>query len=73
MDSPPNWCRVRGRSVDVSIEGGDVGEGLVGQMMHFEIVPGNFYVVDLERILGQPLDRFRRPPGYGYGTVKSEN
>ena len=33
--------------VDVLVEGGNIGEGLVGQMMRFEIVPDNLDIVEL--------------------------
>ena len=33
-----------------------VGEGLVGQMMGFEIAPDELDVVELGRVLGQPFD-----------------
>jgi hypothetical protein len=42
--------------VDGPVEGGGVGEGLVGQMMRLEIVPDNLDVIELGCILGQPLD-----------------
>ena len=42
--------------VDAAIESSGVGEGLVGEMMRFEIVPDNLDVVELRRVLGQPLD-----------------
>ena len=42
--------------VDVPFEGGNIGEGLVGQMMRFEIVPDNLDVVEFGGILGQPLE-----------------
>ncbi|MGY3614113.1 hypothetical protein ACVJGD_000309 [Bradyrhizobium sp. USDA 10063] len=42
--------------VDGSIESFGIGEGLVGQMMSFEIVPDNFDVVEFGRVLGQPFD-----------------
>jgi hypothetical protein len=32
--------------VDGSVESLDIGEGLVGQMMRFEIVPDNFDVIE---------------------------
>ena len=42
--------------MDGPIESFGVGEGLVGQMMRFEIVPDNFDVVEFGRVLGQPFD-----------------
>jgi hypothetical protein len=36
--------------VDGSIESFDIGEGLMGQMMRFEIVPDHFDVVEFARI-----------------------
>lgn len=42
--------------MDGSIESFGIGEGLVGQMMRFEIVPDNFDVVEFGRVFGQPFD-----------------
>jgi hypothetical protein len=42
--------------VDGAVEGVDVGEGLVGEMMGLEVVPDQFDVVQFWRILGEPLD-----------------
>ena len=42
--------------MDGSIESFGIGEGLVGQMMGFEIVPDHFDVVEFGRVLGQPFD-----------------
>ena len=42
--------------MDGAIESGDVGEGLVGQMMRLEIAPDNLDVVELGGVFGQPLD-----------------
>ena len=42
--------------VDGSIEIVGVGEGLVGQMMGFEIAPDGFDVVEFGRVFGQPFD-----------------
>jgi hypothetical protein len=51
------------RGVDGSVESLDIGEGLVGQMMRFEIAPDNFDVIEFGRILGQPFDG--KPVGTG--------
>ena len=42
--------------MDGSIESFGIGEGLMGQMMRFEIVPDHFDVVEFGRVLGQPFD-----------------
>ena len=42
--------------VDGAIEVLGLGEGLVGQMMRFEIVPDDLDVVEFGRVLGQPFD-----------------
>ena len=42
--------------MDGSIESFGIGEGLVGQMKGFEIVPDHFDVVEFGRVLGQPFD-----------------
>jgi hypothetical protein len=42
--------------VDGAVEGVDVGEGLVREMMGLEVAPDQFDVVQFRRILGQPLD-----------------
>ena len=39
--------------MDGSIESFGIGEGLMGQMMRFEIVPDHFDVVEFGRVLGQ--------------------
>lgn len=49
--------------MDGSIESFGIGEGLVGQMMSFEIVPDNFDVVEFGRVLGQPFDGEPVGPG----------
>lgn len=52
--SLPVECRHGG--VDGAVEGFGVGEGLVGQMMRFEVVPDNLDVVELGGVFWQPLD-----------------
>src|SRR5208282_3082120 len=42
--------------MDGSIEVGGVGEGVVGEIVRFEIVPDNLDVVEFGRIFRQPLD-----------------
>src|SRR3954463_6694810 len=43
-------------TVDCGIEGGGVGEGLMGQGMGFEVAPDRLDVVEFRRISRQPLD-----------------
>ena len=54
------------------IQGGAVGEGLVGQMMGLEIVPDNLDVVELRCVFRQPFEAFssvsRRPSISKVGT-----
>ena len=42
--------------MDGGIEVFCVGEGLVGEMMGFQVMPDNFDVVEFGRIFGQPFD-----------------
>ena len=42
--------------MDGSIEVGGVGEGVVGEIVRFEIVPDNLDVVEFGRVFWQPLD-----------------
>ena len=42
--------------VDGLVERGDVGEGLVGEMMRLEVAPDRLDVVEFGRVFGQPLD-----------------
>src|SRR5882757_2076426 len=42
--------------VDGLVERGDIGEGLMGEMMRLEVVPDDFDVVELWGVLWQPLD-----------------
>jgi len=42
--------------VDFAVESVGIGEGLMGQMMRLEIVPDNLDIVELGRVLRQPLD-----------------
>ena len=42
--------------LDGVVEGGDVGEGLVGEMMRLEVAPDEFDVVEFGRVFGQPFD-----------------
>ena len=42
--------------VDGLVECGDVGEGLVGEVMRLEVVPDHRDVVEFGRVFGQPLD-----------------
>ena len=43
--------------VDGLVERGDVGKGLMGEVMRLEVVPDDLDVVEFGRVLGQPLDR----------------
>ncbi len=42
--------------MDGSIEVGGVGEGVVGEIVRFEIVPHNLDVVEFGCVFWQPLD-----------------
>lgn len=42
--------------MDGVVEGGNVGESLVGEMMRLEVMPNDFNVVEFGRIFWQPLD-----------------
>ncbi len=42
--------------MDGSVEIGGVGEGVVGEIVRFEIVPDNLAVVELGGVFRQPLD-----------------
>src|SRR5258708_10691733 len=42
--------------VDGLVERGDIGEGLMGEVMRLEVAPDNFDVVELWGVLWQPLD-----------------
>ena len=42
--------------MDGSIEVGGVDEGVVGEIVRFEIVPDNLDVVEFGRVFRQPLD-----------------
>ena len=42
--------------MDGLIEVGGVGEGVVGEIVRFEIVPDNLDVVEFGRVFWQPLD-----------------
>ena len=42
--------------MDGSIEVGGVGEGVVGEIVRFEIVPDNLDVVEFGCVFWQPLD-----------------
>ena len=44
------------RGVNGPVEVVGVGEGLVGEMVGFEIAPDGFDVVEFGRVLGQPFD-----------------
>lgn len=43
--------------MDGLVERGDVGKGLMGEVMRLEVVPDDLDVVEFGRVLGQPLDR----------------
>jgi hypothetical protein len=43
--------------VDGGIQGVHIGKGLVGENEGFEVVPDHFDIVELRRILGQPIRR----------------
>ena len=38
------------------VERGDIGEGLMGEVMRLEVVPDDFDVFEFGRVFGQPLD-----------------
>jgi hypothetical protein len=42
--------------VDGVVERGDIGEGLMGEVMRLEVVPDNFDVIELWGVFWQPLD-----------------
>jgi hypothetical protein len=42
--------------MDGVVECGDVGEGLVGQVVGLEVVPDDLDIVEFGGIFGQPLD-----------------
>src|ERR1700730_11756336 len=42
--------------VDGLVERGDIGEGLMGEVMRLEVAPDNFDVVELWGVFWQPLD-----------------
>ena len=42
--------------VDVAVEDFRVGEGLMGEIMGFEVSPDGFDIVEFGRVFGQPLD-----------------
>ncbi len=42
--------------MDCLFERGDVGEGLMGEMMRLEIVPDDLDIVEFGRVLWEPLD-----------------
>ncbi|HEY2132925.1 MAG TPA: hypothetical protein VGH36_08120 [Acetobacteraceae bacterium] len=42
--------------MDGLVERGDIGEGLMGEVMRLEIVPDDFDVVELLGVFWQPLD-----------------
>ena len=42
--------------MDGLVERGDIGEGLMGEVMRLEVVPDDFDVVELWGVLGQLLD-----------------
>ena len=42
--------------VDGLVERGDIGEGLMGEVMRLEIAPDGFDVVEFGSVFGQPLD-----------------
>ena len=42
--------------MDGLFERGGVGEGLVGEVIGFEIVPDRLDIIEFGRILGQPFD-----------------
>ena len=42
--------------VDGLVEGVDIGEGLMGEVMRLEVVPNDFDTVEFWGVFGQPLD-----------------
>ena len=42
--------------MDRLVERGDVGEGLMGEVMSLQIVPDDLNVIELGRVFGQPLN-----------------
>ena len=49
--------------MDCAVEVFCVGEGLMGEIISFEVAPNGFDVVEFGRVFGQPLDA--RPMGAG--------
>src|SRR5579863_8509166 len=43
--------------VDGVVECGDIGEGLMGEVMGLEVVPDHLDVVEFGRVFGQPFNR----------------
>lgn len=42
--------------MDGAVEGFGVGEGLMGEVMGFEVAPDGFDVVEFRCVFGQPFD-----------------
>ena len=42
--------------MDCVVECGDIGEGLMGEVMSLQIVPDDLDIIELRRVFGQPLD-----------------
>ena len=51
--------------VDGLFECGDVGEGLMGQVVRLEVMPDDLDVIEFERIFGQPFDGVSWSPNPG--------
>ena len=49
--------------MDRLVEGGDVREGLMGEVVRLEIVPDDLDVIEFGRVFGQPLHREPVCPG----------
>ena len=42
--------------MDRTVERGDIGEGLMGEVMRLEIVPDDLDVIEFGRVFGQPFN-----------------
>ena len=49
--------------MDCLVECGDVGEGLMGEVMSLQIVPDDLDIIEFRRVFGQPLDGEPVRPG----------
>jgi len=56
--------------MDRTVERGDVGEGLMGEVMRLEIVPDDLDVIELRCVFGQPFNGEPVCPGCERGSRK---